>query len=77
MQVEETKVVLLGDTGNTAKIQFTLTQSLTGVGKSSILRQFVNGQYQSDIKSTLGTAFLSKIITTQAGTFKFQVDTID
>ena len=57
----EVKVVILGD---------------SGVGKSSILMRFVTNEWKESMESTMGAAFMSKMIVHNQNYIKFQVDVI-
>lgn len=54
----EVKVVLLGD---------------TGVGKSSLVLRFVTNNFKPYSESTIGASFMSKMITVNSKTIKFQI----
>lgn len=54
----EVKVVLLGD---------------TGVGKSSLVLRFVTNNFKPYSESTIGASFMSKLITVNSKSIKFQI----
>lgn len=54
----EVKVVILGD---------------SGVGKSSILMRFVTNEWKENMESTMGAAFMSKMIVHNQNYIKYQV----
>ena len=54
----EVKVVILGD---------------SGVGKSSILMRFVTNEWKESMESTMGAAFMSKMIVHNQNYIKYQV----
>ncbi|KAL4482995.1 hypothetical protein ABPG74_019021 [Tetrahymena malaccensis] len=58
MYAEEIKVVILGN---------------SGVGKSSIMMRFVKDEFSATQPTTMGAAFMSKIIKTADNQFKFQI----
>lgn len=45
----------------------------TGVGKSSILRRFVKNEFDEAEQTTLGAAFLDKIVVFREKTYRFQI----
>ena len=55
---DQVKLVLLGD---------------TGVGKTSIVTNFVTDQYSPDTEATVGATFLSKTITLEDKVIRFQI----
>ncbi|XP_064393542.1 ras-related protein Rab-22A-like [Halichondria panicea] len=58
MSVREVKVCLLGD---------------IGVGKSSLVGRFVHGAFNPNLTTTLGASFMSKSLTVDTNTIKFQI----
>mmetsp|Transcript_49986 Transcript_49986/g.57538 ORF Transcript_49986/g.57538 Transcript_49986/m.57538 type:complete len:200 (-) Transcript_49986:163-762(-) len=58
LKAEEIKVVLLG---------------ASGVGKSSIVLRFVTGDFKVDHESTLGAAFMAKMLVHNGKSAKFQI----
>lgn len=56
--IEEVKLCLLGD---------------AGVGKSSIVHRFVYDAFKPTIESTIGAAFLTKSVTLDSTTYKYQI----
>lgn len=56
--VEEVKLCLLGD---------------AGVGKSSIVHRFVYDAFKPTMESTIGAAFLTKSVTLDSTTYKYQI----
>ncbi|XP_003388661.1 PREDICTED: ras-related protein Rab-22A-like [Amphimedon queenslandica] len=58
MSVREVKVCLLGD---------------VGVGKTSLVGRFVHDTFSQNITTTLGASFMSKSLTVDNSTIKFQI----
>ncbi|XP_023220728.1 ras-related protein Rab-22A-like [Centruroides sculpturatus] len=58
MAVQEIKICLLGD---------------SGVGKSSIVRRFVNNTFNPTSESTIGASFMTKNVVLDGFTFKFNI----
>lgn len=58
MTVREVKVCLLGD---------------IGVGKSSLVGRFVHNSFNPNLTTTLGASFMSKSLTADSHTIKFQI----
>lgn len=56
--IEEVKLCLLGD---------------AGVGKSSIVHRFVYDAFKPTMESTIGAAFLTKSVTLDSTTYKYQI----
>lgn len=56
--IEEVKLCLLGD---------------AGVGKSSIVHRFVYDAFKPTMESTIGAAFLTKSVTLESTTYKYQI----
>lgn len=76
LKAEEIKVVILGATGSNLHLisyLINLRFTLTGVGKSSITLRFVFGDFKEDNESTLGAAFLTKMLVHNGESAKFQV----
>ncbi|KAL0978251.1 hypothetical protein UPYG_G00168000 [Umbra pygmaea] len=57
-KMSQYKLVLLGE---------------TSVGKSSLLLQFVKGQYQDSGESTIGAAFLTQLVSVDGAMVKFEI----
>eukprot|EP00050_Salpingoeca_kvevrii_P007586 m.297198 g.297198 ORF g.297198 m.297198 type:complete len:198 (-) comp13558_c0_seq1:143-736(-) len=58
MALREIKLCLLGD---------------AGVGKSSIVTRFVSDSFNPHLESTIGASFMSKTITVDGKSFKYQI----
>ncbi|KAI0228593.1 Ras-related protein Rab-22A [Lamellibrachia satsuma] len=58
MAVKEVKICLLGE---------------SGVGKSSIVYRFVYGSFRPTMESTIGASFMTKTITLDKKTYKYQI----
>lgn len=56
--IKEIKIVILGD---------------AGVGKSSIIQQYVTGEFNSKPEPTLGAAYRLKVLTLGETTYKLQI----
>lgn len=71
---KDVKVVLLGDSGKySSQIFLFLKCKFSGVGKSSILIRFVSNEFKANQESTLGAAFMAKMIFYKDQAIKFQV----
>ena len=76
---KDVKVVLLGDSGTPENpIPFSFSSFFKyfffpGVGKSSILIRFVSNEFKPNLESTLGAAFMAKMIFYKEQAIKFQV----
>ena len=67
MNTKEIQTCILGDTGKECSL------FLIGVGKSSIIYRFVKNDFKENVDSTMGAAFMSKLVETGGTSIKFQV----
>jgi len=45
----------------------------SGVGKSSIINRYINNNWNQDVQTTLGAAFMDKFVSYRGRNFKFQI----
>ena len=45
----------------------------SGVGKSSIINRYINNDWNQDVQTTLGAAFMDKFVSYRGRNFKFQI----